>query len=86
LTGGEIQEHPIPADEETIMSFIAKYGSVAPIEIQMTFDLTNDELKTIVNSMMTKKLIQKREAGNGCFISPRVSPAACDAKTGTCAI
>jgi predicted transcriptional regulator len=67
------------------MAFINKYGSVAPIEIQMTFDLTNDELKTVINSLSTKKLIRKREAGNGYFISPKVN-AACDSAIGVCAI
>ena len=86
LTGGEIQERPVPADEESIMSFITKYGSVAPIEIQMTFDLTNDELKAVINSLLNKQLIQKREAGNGYFISPKVSAAACDSATGVCSI
>jgi putative protein-disulfide isomerase len=35
---------------------------------------------------LTKQLIQKREAGNGYFISPKVSAAACDSATGICAI
>jgi len=85
LTGGEIQERPVSASEESIMAFITRYGSVAPIEIQMTFDLTNDELKTVVSSLLTKKRIQKREAGNGFFISPKVSTA-CDSATGVCGI
>jgi predicted DsbA family dithiol-disulfide isomerase len=86
LTGGEIQERQVPADEDSIMTFITKYGSVAPVEIQMTFDLTDKELQTIVKSLLTRQLIQKREAGNGYFISPKVSSAVCDAATGVCAI
>jgi putative protein-disulfide isomerase len=86
LTGGEIQERPVSANEESIMAFIIRYGSVAPIEIQMTFDLTNDELKEVINSLLNKELIQKREAGNGYLISPKVSAMACDSATGVCAI
>jgi len=86
LTGGEIQERQVSADEESIVAFITRYGSVAPIEIQMTFDLTNDELKTVVNSLLTKKMIQKREAGNSYFISLKVSSVACDSANGVCAI
>jgi putative protein-disulfide isomerase len=85
LAGGEIEERPVSADEEAIMAFIAGYGSVAPIEIQMTYDLTNDELKAIIDSLLNKQLIQKREAGNGYFISPKVSALACDSATGACA-
>jgi uncharacterized membrane protein YqhA len=43
LTGDEIQERLVSANEESIMELINKYGTVAPIEIQMTGDLTNDE-------------------------------------------
>ncbi len=66
------------------MAFIIRYGSVAPIEIQMTFDLGNDGLKTVIDSLLNKQLIQKREAGNGYFISPKTSAAACDPATGVC--
>ncbi len=86
LSGGEIQEHPVQADEGSIMAFIIRYGAVAPIEIQMTFDLGNDDLKTVIDSLLNKQLIQKREAGNGYFISPKVSAAACDPATGVCSM
>lgn len=84
LSGGEIEEHPVSANEESIMAFIARYGSVAPIEIQMTYDLTNDELKAVIDSLVNKQLIRKREAGNGYFIFPKVSAVACDSATGVC--
>jgi hypothetical protein len=86
LSGGEIQERPVSSDEGSIMAFITRYGSVAPIEIQMTFDLINDELKTAIDSLLNKQLIQKREAGNGYFISAKTSAAACDPATGVCSI
>ena len=86
LSGGAIQERPVPANEETIMAFITRYGSVAPVEIQMTFDLTNDGLKTVIDSLLHKQLVRRREAGNGYFISPKVSAAACDPATGVCSI
>jgi putative protein-disulfide isomerase len=86
LSGGEIHERPVPANEETIMAFITRYGSVAPIEIQMTFDLTNDERKNAIDSLLNKQMIRKREAGNGYFILPKASAAACDPATGVCSI
>ncbi len=86
LSGGEIQERPVSVDEGSIMAFITRYGSVAVIEIQMTFDLGDDELKTVIDSLLGKQLIQKREAGNGYFISAKASAAACDPATGVCSI
>jgi len=86
LSGGEIQERPVPTDEGSLMAFIIRYGSVAPIEIQMTFDLSDDELHTVIDSLLDKHLIQKRDAGNGYFISPKVSAAACDPSSGVCSV
>jgi putative protein-disulfide isomerase len=86
LSGGEIQERPVPANEATIMAFITRYGSAAPIEIEMTFDLTRDELKNVIDSLVNKQLVQKREAGNGYFLLPKVSAAACDPATGVCSV
>jgi putative protein-disulfide isomerase len=52
LSGGAIQKRPVSSDEGTIMAFITRYGSVAPIEIQMTFDLSNDDFKTVIDSLL----------------------------------
>jgi predicted DsbA family dithiol-disulfide isomerase len=86
LSGGEIQERPVSADEGSLMAFINRYGSVALIEVQMTFDLSADELQTAIGSLLDKQLIQKREAGNGYFILPKRSAAACDPSTGVCSV
>jgi putative protein-disulfide isomerase len=86
LSGGVIQERTVSSDEGSLMAFIIRYGSVAPIEVQMTFDLSDEELKAMLDSLLNKQLIQKREAGNGYFISPKLSAAACDPSTGVCSI
>jgi predicted DsbA family dithiol-disulfide isomerase len=86
FSGGEIQERPVSTDEWSILAFITRYGSVAPIEIQMTFDLSDDELKAVLDSLLNKQLIRKREAGNGYFISPKLSAAACDPSAGVCSV
>ncbi|MHB8845769.1 MAG: DsbA family protein [Nitrospirota bacterium] len=86
LSGGAIVERPVPANEETIMAFITRYGSAAPIEVQMAFDLADDELKNVIDTLMNKHLVRKREAGNGYFILPKVSAAACDPVTGVCSV
>jgi len=85
LTAGAIYERQVPANEEAIMVFIRTYGSVAPIEIKMAFDLTDADLQSTVGSLLTQQMISRREAGNGYFISPITSSMACDAATGICA-
>ena len=86
LTNGAIHECLVPASEEAIMAFIRMYGSVAPIEIKMAFDLTDAELKSTVGSLLTQKMITRREAGNDYFISPITSSMTCDTATGICAV
>lgn len=84
MTEGAILERPIPASEEAIMAFIRTYLSVAPVEIKMTFDLTDAELDATLDSLLAKQAIVRREAGNGYFISPKIGSAACDTATGIC--
>lgn len=84
LSNGTINERLVPTSEEAIMQFIRTYGSVAPIEINMAFDLTDAELKLTVDSLLKQKLITRRAAGNGYFISPAISSMACDTATGIC--
>jgi predicted DsbA family dithiol-disulfide isomerase len=86
LTNGAIHERPIATSEEAIQAFIRKYDAVAPVEIKMTFDLNDVELQSAVDSLLTKQLITRREAGNGYFVSARSSSMACDSATGICAV
>lgn len=86
LTNGAICERQVPASEEAIMVFIRTYGSVAPIEIKMAFDLTDTELQSTLDSLLTQQMISRREAGNGYFISPTTRSMVCDTATGTCAV
>jgi predicted DsbA family dithiol-disulfide isomerase len=72
LTDGEIVERVAPADEANITAFIAQYGSIAPIELMMTFDLTNRQTNSIIESLLTKRAISRSEAGNGYFLTPRI--------------
>ena len=86
LTNGEIQEmKPLPT-EDNVLEFINKNGSLAPVEIKMPFDLSDAELDKIINSLQEKKLVAKREAGNGYFIFPLNNPMMCDVDSGMCGI
>ncbi len=84
LTKGEIQEVKQLPTEDNILQFIEKYGTVAPVEIKMTFDLTDIEFEKIQNLLSGKQLIIKKEAGNGYFISLKSNPMSCDSETGAC--
>lgn len=84
LTNGEIKENKIESDEDTVLDFINKHLSVAPVEIKMAFDLSEFEFEKIQNSLIEKQFITKRVAGNGYFLSQKSNPMACDPDTGSC--
>lgn len=86
LSNGTVVARPTSANEEAIIAFIRKHHSVAPIEIQTTFELTDDDIVTMVDLFLAKQLIARRPAGNGYFISPSTSSMVCDSASGRCTI
>lgn len=84
VSNGELQEETVKPTEENVLEFIHQYDSLAPIEIQMPFNLSDAELDNILHALVEKQLITKREAGNGYFISVKSNPMACDVETGVC--
>lgn len=86
LTGGELDEKKIKANEENIYGFISKYGTVAPVEIETTFNLTSAQAKKFLDKLQSQKKIDITPAGNGYFISLKANPLVCDSETGLCNI
>ncbi len=84
LSNGVISELTIGSNEQTVLKFINTYGSAAPVEIKMAFDLSDAAFEKIENALLDKQQIAKREAGNGYFLIPKVNPMACDINTGVC--
>lgn len=86
LSNGTVTPRPTPANEETVMAFIRKHLSVTPVEIRTTFELTDDEVAITVDSLLAKRFIARRRAGNGYFISPLTGSMACDHASGRCTV
>lgn len=84
VSNGVIQEVKLSPTAENVFEFIKKYHSLAPVEIKMAFDLPEAEFEKTQNSLLEKRLITIKEAGNGYFISPKNNPLACDIETGSC--
>jgi predicted DsbA family dithiol-disulfide isomerase len=70
--------------EENILGFIKKYGRVAPVELQMSFDMTDKENDEIIDNLLKKNQCRTIQAGNGFFIEAVTSPMSCDAISGVC--
>lgn len=72
--------------EQNIMDFIKRYGRVAPVELQMCFELTEEETKSVTDTLVSKKLCRTVQAGNGIFIENTANPALCDDTNGVCGL
>lgn len=84
LSGGKIQEKPIEGTEGTILDFLRKYGRAAPVELQVSFNLSEPRLDEILSSLIKQNLIIKQSFGNGFLIEMSSSSGVCDPKTGMC--
>lgn len=84
LSNGAIKEIQPTANEDNVLEFIKIHKSLAPVEIKMAFELSEEEFEKIQNSLLEKQLINKREAGNGYFLSTRNNSMVCDPETGIC--
>jgi len=84
ISNGELVEGIAEPTEENILAFIKKYDSLAPVEIKMPFDLSDESLEKILNLLFERQVISKRSAGNGYFITAVNNPMECDSSTGAC--
>lgn len=84
LSNGEISENKIESGEGAVSDFINKYQSVAPAEVRMALNLSETDFEEMKVSLLDKKLIAERKAGNGSFFTPLTNPMVCDIETGVC--
>jgi len=84
ITGGKLDEMKLEVNEETILNFISKYGPVAPVEIEVTFNLTSAEVKKYMDKLQSQNAVGITPAGNGYFVSIKANPLICDSENGVC--
>ncbi|MHB8133119.1 MAG: DsbA family protein [Anaerolineaceae bacterium] len=85
LAGDAVKEQAVEKTEENIIGFIEKHVRVAPIEIQAAFDLSNEELQSLLENLQEKRSVRLTPAGNGFIIELIANPFVCDPNTGVCA-
>lgn len=83
ITGGDIHPKEIKVCRKEIIKFITKYNRVAPIEVQITFDLTKEATDQYLNELLENKTIMMEKVGNGYLISIN-EELTCDPITGIC--
>jgi len=86
LTSAKVTDNAPEKSEENILEFIKKHGHVAPVEIQMSFDLSQKETNAMLDLLIEKSLVKKIKTGNGFFIEPILNPMSCDLNTGVCSL
>ena len=85
LSDGKIEALEISSNEESIMEFVERYGSVAPVEIGTAFDLSSRQLDDVIASLTRRQRIEVRKVGNGHLIALKAGAMACDVDAGVCA-
>lgn len=78
LSNNQISEKALDKSEASVLDFIKKYKSVAPIEIMMAFTLELAEYTAIINNFLNQGLIKIEKVGNGSFIKESSNPLLCD--------
>ncbi len=84
LAKDEVNENILEKSDDEVLDFIKKYERVAPVEIQMTFDLSDIELDQIINDLIDENLIELIPAGNGNMIGILSNPLFCDSDSDFC--
>lgn len=83
-TDEAITERPVRKSEGAVLEFINRFESVAPVEIKKAFDLSDDEMTSLVTSLLNQEEVCKIWAGNGYLIRPAQKALACDPDSGVC--
>lgn len=84
MTGDSVKMNQISKTEEGVVEFLQKYESAALVEIQSTFDFSDDEFNNIIEGLINKRLIKKVKTGNGFFVELQQNPMVCNPDTGLC--
>ncbi|KAF0092554.1 MAG: DSBA oxidoreductase [Fusobacteria bacterium] len=86
LAGGEIREYIPDKSSKSVLDFIKKYGRVAPVEIQVSLDMSENDVALIINKLVSENQCRIIVAGNGSFIELIHNPLDCDPMSGFCKV
>lgn len=67
LAGGDMVKNRLEANNESILTFIDKYGKVATREVVEVFDLKDQKAVEILTTLESKEKIKRVKTGNGYF-------------------
>jgi len=84
MTDDAVKMNQLNKTEDSVVEFLQKYERAALIEIQSTFDFSDDELNKITENLISKKLVRKLRTGNGFFVELLQNPMFCNPDTGAC--
>lgn len=86
MTNDAVKMNEIEKTESGVLEFMKKYKSAAGVEIQNSFDFSDDEFENIIGNLINKNFIRKVSFGNGYIIELLQNPMVCDTETGQCNI
>jgi len=86
ITNDTITERPVQKSAKSVLQFINRFESVAPVEIKKAFDLSENEMDSLVTPLINQDTVRKVWAGNGYLIRPTKEAMACDPESGVCTV
>lgn len=84
MLGANLNEVIPTANEDSLLAFIEEFGPVAPIEIQSSFNLSDEELLHWLDTLEKNSLINRDHLGTGELISIHKISLFCDPLSGVC--
>lgn len=84
LADEELVEAKIDKKPETVINYLKEVVKTTPIELQMIFDFTDQELNKTLKTLKNKGYITLEDAGTSSFIYYLGKHLVCDPVTGIC--
>lgn len=68
LSNGALQESPVPASEENVLSYVQRFKSVADKEVAVAFGIALGEATRYLDALIASGDAQETKAGNGRLV------------------
>ena len=65
IAGRELVKRQLILSRDAVLEFVRKYGNVATREVAELFGVADDKANTVLNQLVTSKLIELHRAGTG---------------------
>ncbi len=84
IASQELSRNEPTFDLTTVYEFVSRKGKVAIEELSLVFNVNRSEVEAFVGDLVSKGILNERNAGSGSLYSATMVGATCDSVTGVC--